>query len=213
MKNPLLHRVALMAALALASTALHAAERGFFLGLAYSGVSPDYAEQQLAYPTSVASINTDTPSFLTGNEVDVIGSQGLKGVVGYRAFDWLAIEADYLDLSADNAAVEFVCIDQPCPDKLRADTSSVSLSALAMWPVGKFDLFARLGVSRWKSTVETLNTDGSRFWSEEVSGADAKYGVGAQLHIQKVVARLEYERLRFGGDAADAWSAGIAWIF
>jgi hypothetical protein len=82
-----------------------------------------------------------------------------------------------------------------------------------MWPVGRFDLFARLGVSRWKSSVETLNDDGSRFWSQDISGTDEKYGVGGQMRIDQVTARLEYEHLRFGGDAADTWSIGIAWTF
>src|SRR6187431_1983858 len=185
--------LSLLALLAAAGTA-QAADHGFYLGLSWSGVSPDYAEPQMtAFPTDQDPAAADTPSRVTGDLVDSIGSQGFKPIVGYRVLDWLAFEADYLDLSSDSAAMVFVCIDQPCPSKARAETSSTSLSALAMWPVGKFDLFARLGVSRWKSTIDTLNDDGSRFWSQDFSGTDEKYGVGGQVHIDKVTARLEYE--------------------
>ncbi len=114
---------------------------------------------------------------------------------------------------ATSGDLGLVCVTQPCPDRLRAETSSASLSALAMWPIGKFDLFARLGVSRWESTVEGRNTDGSRFWSQHLSGTDEKYGAGAQFHLHKLTARLEYEHLRFAGDAADTWSIGIACNF
>ena len=212
-----LHRAAPLAALLLVlatHSAAQAADRGFYLGLAYSSVSPDYAPPEMvAWPTVAADSLGDTPSRVTGGLLDSIGSQGFKPIVGYRVLDWLAFEADYLDLSSDSAAMVFVCIDQPCPSKARAETSSTSLSALAMSPVGKLDLFARLGVSRRKSTIDTLNDDGSRFWSQDFSGTDEKYGVGGQVHIDKVTARLEYEHLRFGGDAADTWSVGIAWAF
>ena len=207
------YRLSLLALLAAAGTA-QAADRGFYLGLAFSDVSPDYATPQMtAYPTDVTPASIDTPSYVTGDLVDSIGSTGFKGVVGYRALDWLAFEADYLDLDGDSASLGLVCVTQPCPDRIRAETSSASLSALAMWPIGKFDLFARLGVSRWESTVEGRNTDGSRFWSQEFSGTDEKYGAGAQFHIHKLTARLEYEHLRFAGDAADTWSIGIAYRF
>ena len=214
MKNSRLHWATLLVALIAAPAVSQTTDRGFYLGLAYSSVSADYAPPEMtAWPNSAAASAADTPSRMTGGLLESIGSQGFKPVVGYRVLDWLAFEADYLDLSGDSAPLELMCINPPCPNKARVDTSSTSLSALAMWPVGKFDLFARLGVSRWKSTIETLNADGSRFWSQDLSGTDEKYGAGAQLHIQKVTARLEYERLRFGGDAADTWSVGIAYSF
>ena len=96
---------------------------------------------------------------------------------------------------------------------MRAETTSASLSALALWPLGKFDIFARVGLSYWDSTLETINTDGSRFWHQDLSGTDEKFGAGAQLHFHKVTARLEYEHLRFSGDAADTWSLGVAYSF
>jgi len=191
----------------------HAADRGFYLGLAYSDVSPDYATPEMvAYPGSGIP-STDTPSYVTGDVVDPIGSNGIKGLVGYRVFDWLAFEVDYLRLEGNSAPLELVCITQPCPDKVEAESSSYSFSALGLWPLGKFDVFARVGVSRWDSKISLLNPDGQHFWATDVTGTDPKFGVGAQMHIQKLTARIEYEYLSFGKDAADTWSIGIAYGF
>jgi hypothetical protein len=208
MKNSNVHGVALLAALLATPDAARAANHGWYIGAAYSDVSPDYAPRpQLAFPTG------GTPSRYAWDAMDTIGSQGLKLVAGFRALDWLAFEADYLDLSGDSQRLELICLTQPCPSVMRTETTNASLSALALWPVGKFDIFARLGFSQWESSLEMLNDDGSQFWSRDLSGTDEKYGAGAQLHIHKVTARLEYEHLRFSGDAADTWSLGVAYSF
>jgi hypothetical protein len=208
MKHSHILWTALLATLMWIPEATQAAERGWYLGVAYSNLSADYATPDYAVP-----LTNVTPSRYTDGELDTIGSQGVKLVAGFRALDWLAFEADYLDLSGDSAPLGLFCVTQPCPDVIRAVTTNASLSALALWPLGKFDLFARVGLSHWESTLETINPDGSRFWSRDLDGTDEKYGAGAQLHFHKVTARLEYEHLRFSGDAADAWSLGIAYSF
>jgi len=202
-------RVALLAALTATPHATQAAERGWYIGAAYSSVSADYAPS----PVFVPLATIETPSRYVGGELDTIGSQGFKLAAGFRALDWLAFEADYLDLSGDSAPLGLVCITQPCPDQIRAETTSASLSALALWPLGNFDVFARVGLSHWDSTIETINADGSRFWHQDLDGTDEKFGAGAQFHFHKMTARLEYERLRFSGDAADTWSVGVAYSF
>ena len=63
------------------------------------------------------------------------------------------------------------------------------------------------------STIKTINSDASRLWHQDKDGTDEKFGAGAQFHFHKMTARLEYERLRFSGDAADTWSLGAAWSF
>jgi len=205
MKNSSIYCVALLAAASVAS----AADRGWYAGAAYSSVSADYAPApELAFPAGL-----ETPSRYTSGEPDTIGSQGFKLVAGFRALDWLAFEADYLDLGSDSEPLDLVCVTQPCPDRIRAETASTSLSALALWPLGKFDVFMRVGISHWDSKIETINSDGSRFWHQDLSGTNEKYGVGAQVHFHQVTARLEYERLRFSGDAADNWSIGVAYSF
>ena len=141
MKQSYIFWVAPLTALMATPDATHAAERGWYLGVAYSNVSADYAPP----PESFGPTTIETPSHYTGGELDTIGSQGFKLVGGFRAFEWLAFEADYLDLSGDSAPLGLVCVTQPCPDQIRAQTTNASLSALALWPVGKFDVFAPRG--------------------------------------------------------------------
>ncbi len=200
--------VALLAALMATPDATHAAERSWYLGVAYSNVSADYAPSDNVQPATI-----ETPSRYTVASPIPSVRKVSNWLRGFRALDWLAFEADYLDLSGDSAPFDLVCVTQPCPDQIRAETTSASLSALALWPLGKFDVFARVGLSHWDSTIETINTDGSRFWHQDLDGTDEKFGAGAQFHFHKMTARLEYERLRFSGDAADTWSLGVAWSF
>ena len=188
----------------------HSAERGFYLGVGYSDVTPHYATPMVYLD---ARIPRDTPSRVTGDAVEPIGSYGIKGLVGYRVYDWLAFEVDYLRLDGNSAPTNLVCVTQPCPDKIQAESSNYSFSTLGLWPIGKFDVFARVGVSRWESKISLLTSDGWRYWSEDLTGTEAKYGGGAQVHIGAVTARLEYEHLSFGDDAADTWSIGIAYGF
>jgi hypothetical protein len=204
-----LRYVALLTIPLLAMHDSHGAERGFYAGAAFAGLTADYAPPEAVFlPTG-----SETPSRLSEGLVDSIGSQGLKAVAGYRAWNWLAFEIDYLDLSSDSAPLTLVCVTQPCLTRIRAETSSTSLSALALWPLGRFDLFARAGLSRWKSGVDWLTSDGTAADSQSVHGSDEKFGGGVQLHIHQFTARLEYEHLRFGLDSADSWSLGVAYQF
>ena len=176
--------------------------RGWYVGAAFSDVSPTYAPRPITGPAGIA---------LAGS-LDPIGSHGYKVVGGYRALDWLALEADYLDLTSSSAHLNLVCVTQPCPDRVRTESASASLSALALWPLGRFDLFARAGLSRWQSDLD-VSSDGTRILSQHIRGTDEKLGAGAQLHVHKITARLEYEHLRFGRDSADTWSIGLAYDF
>ena len=189
---------------ALLSTSLvcSAGERGWYVGAALSSVSPNYAPRPTTLPAGIA---------LAGS-LDPIGSHGYKLVAGYRAVDWLAVEADYLDLNSNGAPLNLVCVAQPCPNRVRTESSAASLSALALWPFGRFDLFARAGLSRWHSNLD-VSSDGNRLFSQRIRGTDEKYGAGAQLRVHKITARLEYEHLRFGRDSADTWSIGAAYDF
>jgi hypothetical protein len=198
--------VAMACATALSAVRVsHAAERGFYAGAAYSDVSAEFGSG----PVLVAG----SSSGIFDSGVNPVGSRGIKVVGGYRALDWLAIEADYLDLSRTTEKQSFVCVTTPCQDRNQADTSSASLSALALWPVGKFDLFLRAGFMSWTSDVEYINNDGTVAGSVDFGGTNEKYGFGAQFNLRRITARLEYEDLRFGAVRAESWSLGFAYRF
>ncbi|HEV7606885.1 MAG TPA: outer membrane beta-barrel protein [Steroidobacteraceae bacterium] len=194
--------VALCATILAATHESRADTHGWYIGAALAEVSPDYAPRTTTGPGGTA---------LAGS-LDPIGSRGYKILAAYRAIDWLAFEADYLGLDGNSAPLNLVCVVAPCPERIRTESSGASLSALALWPLGRFDLFARAGLSRWESNLD-VSSDGTRLYSRHIRGTDAKFGAGAQVHVRKITARLEYEHLRFGADAADTWSIGAAYSF
>ena len=185
--------------------ATHAAERGWYLGVAYSNVSADYAPSDNAFPTTI-----ETPSRYTGGEPDTIGSPGFKLVGGFRALDWLAFEADYLDLSGTarrwgSSASRNLALTRYArrPRALHCPRSRCGL-----WASSTFSpaWACRTGTRR----IETINPDGSRFWHQDLGGTDEKFGAGRGFFIDKGDDAPEYERLRFSGDAADTGRRIIA---
>jgi hypothetical protein len=218
--RPLTHSVGLLCATLLLSWQTFAAESGWYAGAAFSDQASSYSRSTGRVP----GIGSDA--------ADPLGASGFKIVAGFRMFEWLAVETDYLQLSSDRASVilpcaaavclpigcdnetclPIVCTLNACADHVRADSRAVAVSALALWPIGQFDLFARAGIASWKTDVEYFYGE-SRTYVRDVTGTDAKFGAGVQLRLRRVTARLEYERLRFGANAADALSLGLAYHF
>ncbi|HEU5135379.1 MAG TPA: porin family protein [Steroidobacteraceae bacterium] len=194
MKHTRANRIALLAAL-LAPCATPAAERGWYLGAAYSDISPDLPDSSVVF-----------------NEVR-LGDDGYKIFAGYRAFDWLAIEADYGDFGDVRGTTNIVCVTTPCPTHFSTSASAFSVSALGLYAIGRFDLFARVGFAGWSTESELHDSVGASVISNDDSGTDALFGAGAQYNFSRVIARLEYGRFEFGDSEADVWSVGLAWSF
>ena len=62
---------------------------------------------------------------------------GFKAIAGWRFIDWLAVEANYVDLGSGD--------DNVLGTRVESDVNGVSLSAVGFVPVGPVDLFARVG--------------------------------------------------------------------
>lgn len=189
-----------------------AAERGWYAGAAFTKVSADYATP-LPVLQSPALQGVDTPSRIVGASADSIGSHGFKLVAGYRLLDWLAVEADYLGLDGTGSAVRYPCIPQYCVVENSHDSSALAFSGLALWPLGRFDLFARVGVARWRFDTKSVSDNGTVLSSAGTRGTNETLGGGVQLHARRITTRLEYERRRFAGDVANTWSLGFAYGF
>lgn len=175
-----------------------AAERGWYLGAAYSDISPDLPESSIVF-----------------SEVR-LEDAGYKAFVGYRAFSWLAVEADYGDFGDTHEVVNFICFTIPCPVEINTSTTAVSVSALGLYSPGDFDLFARVGFSSWRAEVDVrTTTPGSVAFATNVrdDGTDVLFGAGAQYNFRRIIARVEYERFEFGSSEADVWSVGLAYRF
>lgn len=129
-------------------------------------------------------------------DVDGIGSGSLddnsfKVIAGFRPLNWLAFEANYLDLGGEEE------------DGESFDTSAITLSGLVLAEIGIVDLYARLGVAKWDADVasDALN------FSESDDGWEPTYGVGVGVHFGSIGVRAEYER--FEAELFDALDADV----
>ena len=123
---------------------------------------------------------------------------GFKAIAGWRFIDWLAVEANYVDLgSGDDNGIE-------------TDVNGVSLSAVGFVPVGPVDLFARVGAVNWNADFDAPNLG----VSESDDGTDLTYGVGAQFRVWSLSIRGEYEIFDISdADTVDMFSIGVTWTF
>jgi hypothetical protein len=163
-----------------------AADNGFYLGGAASDVSSDYAV-----------------AFSAGDAAD---DDGFKLIGGIRPLDWLAIEANYVDLGTARVPLNVACVTTPCASQLSIDARAVSVSAVGLFTLPLVDLYARIGMSRWE-------TERRIAFSQKDEGTDPTYGAGVQLRFGSFALRVEYERFDFGGDDADLRSVGFTYTF
>ena len=129
------------------------------------------------------------------------GSTGFKLIAGWRFLDWLAVEADYVDLGSGNDKVQGV--------ELETDVSGVSLSAVGFLPLGPVDLMARAGAINWSADLRSPG-----FGSISDDGTDFTWGVGAQFRVASLAIRAEYEQFDIAdANTVDMISLGVTWTF
>ena len=121
-------------------------------------------------------------------DVDDLGSGELddnsfKLIVGFRPLDWLAIEANYIDLGGFNE------------DGVFLDAKATTVSALAIAEVGVIDLYARAGLANWK-----LDYGIEDFASADEDGWEPTFGVGVGAHFGSLGVRAEYEMFKTDTD-------------
>ena len=100
---------------------------------------------------------------------------GYKLIAGFRAIKLLAVEVNYLDLGSTSSG------------GAHANTKALDVSALGFLPIPVVDIYGRVGVVSWKTDASVPS------FSISHNGADLSYGVGVQMHLGAVAARLEYE--------------------
>jgi hypothetical protein len=137
---------------------------------------------------------------------------GYQFTAGYRIIKWVGVEANYTDYGRPKDDV--VGID------LAGKFTSYSLSAVGLWPIRDFDLFARAGIAHWDGEMKAEPT-GLR--SSENSN-DPLFGFGAQYRIGDLAVRVDAQNLLLGfdddgGDEADGddglslYSVGFTYKF
>jgi Outer membrane protein beta-barrel domain len=159
-----MRRVLLATLLALAAGAAQADDELFYLG---AGVSSNKI-------SDVTAINAD------------LNTTSWKAYAGVRPINEFAVEADYLDLGSKT---------------INTSESSTNLNYKAFAgyavgfvpiPVPYLDVFGKVGLARWSSGGST-NSPGASLFSLSDNGTEFAWGVGAQAHLDRFGARLEYE--------------------
>ena len=148
----------LLSLAALAPTAA-AADNGFYLG------------------AGVTNTNFDAE---IGGLRDDSDDNGYKIIAGFRPFNWLAFEANYMDMGG----VE--------ENGLKIDSTALTASALVLAEIGIVDLYARVGVAKWDADLSG-NVLGNNV-DDSDDGWEPTYGVGVGLHFGSIGVRAEYER-------------------
>jgi OOP family OmpA-OmpF porin len=182
MKNLLVAFVALAAGMA--AVPAQSADNGIFLG------------------GSVGAAGVKADDSFDGSNFDYdAGSTGYKLIAGWRFLDWLAVEADYVDLGSGDDKVQGI--------ELETDINGVSLSALGFLPLGPVDLMARVGAIDWSADLRAPG-----FGSISDDGTDFTWGVGAQFRVSSLAIRAEYEQFDIAdANTVDMISLGVTWTF
>ena len=128
--------------------------------------------------------------FDLGDISDSLDDNSYKLIVGFRPLDWLAVEANYIDLGGES-------FDDPDFGNFSVDSTAITVSALGILEVGVIDLYARLGMANWK-----MDVDSDAFGGGSEDGWEPTYGVGIGAHFGSFGIRGEWEQ--FNADDLDS---------
>ena len=135
------------------------------------------------------------------------GDTAYKVNVGWRILDWVAVEANYVDLGSPEDTLQD---NQSGDAQIAVEGDGINFSGLLFLPIGPVDLFARAGFISWdaKLSQEGFGEIGSD------DGMDFSYGAGAQFRVWSLTLRAEWERFDMSAlDKAEMISVGLMWTF
>jgi len=161
--------VAMLSALSFAVMAPRAAaaDNGFYLG------------------AGITDSTYNLEDFGTGK--DSFDDNSFKVIAGFRPLDWIAVEANYYDLSGTTEENSF-------------KSKTLSVSGLLIAEIAIVDLYARVGMAKWDAewrypAIVPSQSGGPSMPSTSDSGWEPTYGIGVGLHFGSFGVRAEYERL------------------
>ena len=162
-----------------------AADNGIYLG---AGIGQSSVEFDGDIAGSDFNFDADTTAY--------------KIIAGWRFIDWLAVEANYVDLGSGD--------DRVLGETIETDVDGFSASLVGFLPIGPVDAFARVGAIDWSADVASPGL-GIR---DSDDGTDLTYGIGAQFRVWSLGIRAEYEVFDLGdADNVDMISLGVTWTF
>lgn len=137
-----------------------------------------------------------------------------KAMLGVRPISWVGAEIEYLDFG------------QPHSNNGLAMTS-VSDKAAALYgvlyaplPVPYFDVFGKVGLARLQNDVTArfpfacpVGFPSCGLFQLNRTDTQLAYGAGAQIKIQSLSVRVEYERIQASNGNPELFSLGLTWSF
>ncbi len=193
----------------------------------YAGASVARA----GYDVHATSPLTDASDRFGGHDT------GFQVEAGVRVAPFLGFELSYADFGSFSGQANFATIEiSPLPPGLYPQTESVhahlhttSGYAVGSIPLGRWDLFAKLGGSYWYSPrvfTATVIAPGvgtctitdpncalrTMVANQHDHGWAATYGAGTAVHFGRLAVRAEYERFEIGRNTNLA-SIGATWKF
>ena len=123
-----------------------------------------------------------------------LNSTDWKVWAGLRPISLLGIEADYLKLGSGTGS--FMFVDGTITTHLEYKAIAAYGVGFLPIPVPSLDVFGKVGLARWTSSggsTVVIGPGPGSFSSLSDNGSQFAWGVGGQLHLGKLGARLEYE--------------------
>lgn len=191
-----MRRLVLLTVLALGTTATQADSGLFYVG---AGV-------------------TDSSLTWTGSDQPVdLSHTSWKAFAGVRPLNWLAVEADYIDLGSGTSGT---IIQDTFTTTTHVNGNVWAAYAVGFLPVPLpwLDFYGKAGVARWKLNVSDIDVTNyfplpiptsTSVYSNSFSHTDFAWGVGAQAHVKMFGVRLEYEGLRVDSNNASVGSLSV----
>jgi opacity protein-like surface antigen len=164
-------------ALIAAAPRAQAADNGFYLGAGVTKTEFD--------ANDIDDIELDDNSF--------------KIIAGIRPLDWLAFEANYIDLGSDSVNDEL--------GTASIESDAITLSALGLFEVGIVDFYARAGIAHWNVDASLDGFDTSD------DGDEFTYGVGVGVHFGSIGVRAEYEKFELGDIDTDVNTLSVSFTY
>lgn len=124
-----------------------------------------------------------------------------KVIAGIRPLDWIAFEANYIDLGSDSENIAPGLTS-------KIDANALTGSVLLLKEFQIVDLYARAGLAHWK-----LNGSVTGQGSDSETGDEFTYGAGVGVHFGSIGVRAEYERFRIGDLDTDVNTYSLAFTY
>jgi Outer membrane protein beta-barrel domain len=139
---------------------------------------------------------TDTNFKLDSAGNGSLDDNSFKLIAGIRPLDWLAVEANYIDLGSDTSG------------GFKIDAKATTISALAIAEFAIVDIYGRVGMANWKVDASIANVG-----SNSKDGWEPTYGAGIGLHFGSVGVRAEYETFKADFLDADVNTVSVSFTY